>query len=263
MIKLAAQYTLARLLERDDFAKRYKGNQPINVHELLYPLAQGYDSVAMRADIELGGTDQKFNLVVGRELQRSYGQEPQCIITLPLLEGLDGIEKMSKSKGNYVGINEAPAEQFGKLMSISDTLMWRYIELLSFESLATIETWRSDVAAGANPRAVKVRFAAEIVQRFHGHEAAQKAIADFDARFRRGEVPTDLEEIVIAGSLAIGQVLKQAGLVPSSAEANRNLEQGGVRVNGERVTDRQIVLAAGDTYVIQVGKRRFAKVTLR
>jgi tyrosyl-tRNA synthetase len=263
MIKLTAQYTLARLLERDDFSKRFKGNQPISVHELLYPLAQGYDSVAMRADIELGGTDQKFNLIVGRELQRSYGQEPQCIITVPLLEGLDGVDKMSKSKGNYVGINEAPNEQFGKLMSISDTLMWRYIELLSFEPITTIDKWRQGVEAGGNPRDVKAGFAQEIVARFHGQAAAEAALAAFDARFRRGEVPEDIEEVHLAYSgLAINQILKQAGLVPSSSEANRNIEQGGVRIDGERVTDRNAVLASGASYVIQVGKRRFARVTI-
>lgn len=262
MIKLAAQYTLARLLERDDFSKRFKGNQPINVHELLYPLAQGYDSVAMRADIELGGTDQKFNLVVGRELQRSYGQEPQCIITVPLLEGLDGVDKMSKSKGNYIGINEAPNEQFGKLMSISDTLMWRYIELLSFESLETVRRWKADVDGGANPRDIKVRFAQEIVARFHGQAAAVAALEDFEARFRRGEVPEDMPEVTLTGVVAIAQIVKQAGLTPSTAEAIRNIEQGGVKVDGEKVTDRSVTLDAGKTYVIQVGKRRWARVTL-
>jgi tyrosyl-tRNA synthetase len=262
MIKLAAQYTLARLLERDDFNKRFKGNQPINVHELLYPLAQGYDSVAMRADIELGGTDQKFNLVVGRELQRAYGQEPQCIITMPLLEGLDGVDKMSKSKGNYIGINEPPGEQFGKLMSISDVLMWRYIELLSFEPLETVNGWKADVAAGANPRDVKVKFAQEIVARFHDRSAAQQALADFEARFRRGEIPENMPEVKLAGAQPIAQLIKQAGLAASSSEAVRNIEQGGVKVDGEKVSDRQVVLVAGKTYVVQVGKRRFARVTL-
>jgi tyrosyl-tRNA synthetase len=264
MIRLASTYTLARLLERDDFAKRYKGNQPINIHELLYPLAQGYDSVAMKCDIELGGTDQKFNLVVGRELQRTWGQEPQCIITLPLLEGLDGVEKMSKSKGNYVGISEPPAEQFGKLMSISDALMWRYIELLSFEPMTVIQRWRADVDSGANPRDVKVRFAFEIVQRFHGPVAAREAQADFEARFRRHEVPQDLAEqrIAVGEGLALPQLLKAAGLVASTSEAIRNLEQGGVRIDGAKVQDRALRLPPGGIHVIQVGKRRFAKVHL-
>jgi tyrosyl-tRNA synthetase len=265
MIRLAARYTLARLMERDDFAKRYKGGQPIAVHELLYPLMQGYDSVAMKADVELGGTDQKFNLLVGRELQRDWGQEPQCILTMPLLEGLDGVQKMSKSLGNYVGIAEPPREIFGKLMSISDELMWRYIELLSFEPLATVARWRKEVADGRNPREVKAVFAGEIVTRFHGAAAAKLAEAEFEARFRRGETPAEMPEISIAcGSehLPLVQVLKRAGLTPSVTEAQRVIEQGGVKLDGERVADKALKLAPGRTLVVQVGKRRFARIQL-
>ena len=265
MIRLASRYTVARLLERDDFSKRFRSNQPIAVHELLYPLMQGYDSVAMKADVELGGTDQKFNLLVGRELQKDAGQEPQVILTMPLLEGLDGKEKMSKSLGNYVGIAEPPQEIFGKLMSISDALMWRYIELLSFEPLSIVEKWKGEVQAGANPRAVKVRFAREIVARFHGQAAAQAAEADFDQRFRRGEMPEEMPEVRLScpeAGLPITQLLKQLDLVPSTNEANRLIEQGGVKVNGDRVLDRALKLAKGGTYVVQVGKRKFARVTL-
>ena len=265
MVRLASRYTVARLLERDDFSKRMKSNQPIAVHELLYPLMQGYDSVAMKADVELGGTDQKFNLLVGRELQKQYGQEPQIIITMPLLEGLDGKEKMSKSLGNYVGIAEPPSEIFGKLMSISDALMWRYIELLSFEPLAAVAKWKDEVAAGANPRDVKARFAREIVARFHGAAAAQAAEADFARRFREGELPHDMPEVTVkapAGGIPVGQLLKQAGLTPSASEAQRVVEQGGVRVNGERVSDWTMRFPAGDVLVVQVGKRRFARVTV-
>ena len=262
MIQLAARYTLARMLERDDFSKRYRGGVPISIHELLYPLMQGYDSVALRADLELGGTDQKFNLLVGRELQKEYGQEPQCILTMPLLEGLDGVEKMSKSKGNYVGITESPEQMFGKLMSISDTLMWRYYELLSFRPAEEIERLRADCAAGKNPRDAKAQLAAEIVERFHSQQAAEHARAAFDARFRDGAVPEDLVEQQLSGApLPIGQLLKQAGLAASTSEALRAVEQGGVRVDGERVTDKSLRLAAG-TYVVQVGKRRFARVRL-
>ena len=263
MIQLASRYTLARMLERDDFTRRFKGGVPISVHELLYPLMQGYDSVALKSDIELGGTDQKFNLLVGRELQREYGQEPQCILTMPLLEGLDGVEKMSKSKGNYVGITEAPESMFGKLMSISDTLMWRYFTLLSFRSMAEIEVLREACAQGRNPRDAKVMLAQEVVARFHGPQAAGAALAAFEARFRDGAIPDDMPELALAGApLPIGQLLREAQLVPSSSEAMRNIEQGGVRIDGERVTDRGLKLAAG-TYVVQVGKRRFARVTLR
>ncbi len=261
MIKLAARYTVARLLERDDFSKRMKNNQPIAVHELLYPLMQGYDSVAMKADVELGGTDQKFNLLVGRELQRSYGQEPQCVLTMPLLEGTDGKDKMSKSLGNTIGITEAPKEMFGKLMRISDTLMWRYIELLSFAPAEKIALWKKEVASGRNPREVKVAFAKEIVERFHSRGEAEKAEADFDARFRDGEVPQDMPEKTVSET-AIVKVLKQADLVPSTSEAARMIEQGGVKINGEKVSDKNLSLRRGETLVIQVGKRKFARVRI-
>jgi len=266
MIKLAGTYTVARLLERDDFAKRFAAQQPISVHELLYPIMQGYDSVAMKADVELGGTDQKFNLLVGRELQKHFGQEQQVIITMPLLEGLDGVNKMSKSLGNYVGIHDEPNEMFSKLMSISDDLMWRYIELLSFESLETVAKWKKDIQGGANPRDTKVRFAQEIVARFHDSAAAVAALEDFNLRFRDGGVPDDLQEkfIDVASEGApIAQVLKASGVCPSTSEAVRMIEQRGVKVDGETVTDKALKLAAGSTYVLQVGKRKFAKVTLR
>jgi tyrosyl-tRNA synthetase len=265
LIRLAARYTVSQLLQRDDFAKRFRESQPIAVHELLYPLMQGYDSVAMKSDVELGGTDQKFNLLVGRELQKQYGQESQVIVTMPLLEGLDGVQKMSKSLGNYVGIAEPPAEIFGKLMSISDALMWRYLELLSFQSMEVVHGWRREVDAGRNPRDVKVAFAKEIVERFHGHAAAAKAEADFAARFRDGAMPEEIPEVTLPvnGALvAITQILKQSGLVPSTAEALRMIEQGGVRLDGERISDKALKLPAG-TYVLQVGKRKFARVTLR
>jgi tyrosyl-tRNA synthetase len=265
IIRLAAKYTVSQLLERDDFSRRFREERPIAVHELLYPLMQGYDSVAMKADVELGGTDQKFNLLVGRQLQRQWGQEPQCILTMPLLEGLDGKEKMSKSLGNYVGIAEPPQEIFGKLMSISDELMWRYIELLSFEPLSTVRQWKDQVAEGANPRGVKVGLAKEIVARFHGEAAARKAQEDFEQRFRRGEMPDDMPEVKLfypEAGLPITQLLKQLDLVPSTTEANRLIEQGGVKVNGDRVSDRMLKLAKGGTYVVQVGKRKFARVTL-
>ncbi len=265
MIKLAALHTVARMLERDDFSKRYAGGQPIAIHEFLYPLCQGYDSVAMRADVELGGTDQKFNLLVGRELQKHYGQPPQCILTMPLLEGLDGVNKMSKSYGNYVGINEPPREIFGKLMSVSDALMWRYYELLSFRSNAEIMRLKEEVAGGRNPRDVKVLLAQEIVQRFHSHQAAEEALADFEARFRQGAIPDDIEEISVAcGAVGIGiaQVLKQAGLTGSTSEALRMIEQGGVRLDGEKVSDRALLLRKDRTVVLQVGKRKFARVRL-
>jgi len=265
MIRLAARYTVARILERDDFAKRYRGGQPIAVHELLYPLMQGYDSVAMRADVELGGTDQKFNLLVGRELQKDYGQEPQCVLTTPLLEGLDGVSKMSKSLGNYVGIAEAPAEIFGKLMSVSDELMWRYIELLSFEPAATVRKRRQEVAAGANPRDVKVRFAREIVARFHGKSAAEVAAEEFNARFRDRALPTEIPEQTLPagpGGLVSTQALKQAGMVNSSSEAERLIAQGGVRVNGERLSDRKMVFATGETYLVQVGKLKIKRIKI-
>src|SRR3954462_2506379 len=263
MIRLASRYTVARLLERDDFSKRFKNNQPIAVHELLYPLMQGYDSVAMKADVELGGTDQKFNLLVGRELQKDAGQEPQCVLTMPLLEGLDGRDKMSKSLGNYVGIAEAPQEMFGKLMSISDTLMWRYFELLSFQPMSIIEGWKKDVAAGANPRDVKVRLAKEDVARFRGQAAAAAADAECDQRFRHGVLPENMPEITVqspAEGLAITPLLKVAQLTASTSEAARAIEQGGVKIDGERVTDRGLRVLPGKTLTVQVGKRKFARV---
>ena len=261
LIRLAARYTVARLLERDDFSRRLKSNQPIALHELLYPLMQGYDSVAMKADVELGGTDQKFNLLVGRELQKDFGQEPQCVLTMPLLEGLDGKEKMSKSLGNYVGIAEPPQEIFGKLMSISDDLMWRYVELLSFEPASTLKKWHEEVKRGRNPKEIKLLFAKEIVARFHSKDQADKAEAEFEARFRRGELPQNIAEKVV-NETAILKLLKQAGLVPSTNEAARMIEQGGVRINGEKVSDKNLKLRRGETLVIQVGKRKFARVRI-
>jgi tyrosyl-tRNA synthetase len=265
MIRLAAQHTVARMLERDDFAKRYAGGLPIAIHEFLYPLCQGYDSVAMRADVELGGTDQKFNLLVGRELQKHYGQPPQCVMTMPLLEGLDGVNKMSKSMGNYIGINEAPREIFGKVMSISDELMWRYFDLLSFRESAEIALLKAEVVAGRNPREVKIMLAQELVARFHSGKAADDALVEFEARFRRGVLPDDMPEMMLPGAggpLALVQVLKQAGLTTSTSEAMRMIEQGAVRANGERVANKARNVAAGETIVLQIGKRRFAKVTV-
>ncbi|MBS1173759.1 MAG: tyrosine--tRNA ligase [Proteobacteria bacterium] len=264
MIRLAALHTVARMLERDDFAKRFANNQPIAIHEFLYPLCQGYDSVAMRSDVELGGTDQKFNLLVGRELQKHYGQPPQIILMMPLLEGTDGVNKMSKSLGNYIGIDEAPDQIFGKLMSISDELMWRYIDLLSFESAAVIQARRRAVAGGSNPRDVKFEFAKEIVARFHGHPAAEGAAQQFVARFRQNEMPESMSEVrlVVGDGMAVPQVLKQAGLTASTSEAMRMIEQGGVKINGARVSDRGLVLKRGETIVLQVGKRKFARVSL-
>jgi len=265
IIRLCARYTLAQILARDDFSARYRSGQTIHMHELLYPLMQGYDSVAMKADVELGGTDQKFNLLVGRELQRHYGQEPQCILTMPLLEGLDGHEKMSKSLGNYVGIAEPAEEIFGKLMSVSDELMWRYIELLSFEPMSTVRLWRREVGEGRNPREVKASFAREIVARFHGAPAAARAEAAFERRFRHGELPEEMPEVALAcpaEGLPVTQLLKLARLAGSASEAARAVEQGGVRVNGERVSDRTLRFACGSTLVVQVGKRRFARVRL-
>lgn len=261
MIKLASHYTVARMLERDDFSKRYANNQPIAVHEFLYPLVQGYDSVALKSDVELGGTDQKFNLLVGRELQKQYGQSPQCVLMMPLLEGLDGVNKMSKSLGNYIGIAEAPNEIFGKVMSVSDDLMWRYYDLLSFRASAEIAQFKQDIAAGRNPRDIKVLLAQELVARFHTQRAADEALADFEARFQRGAMPDEMPEMTVpAGGVA--QVLKQAGLVGSTSEGMRQIEGGGVRINGEKVSDKALQLAAGETVVLQVGKRKFARVTL-
>ncbi len=264
LIKLASTHTVARMLERDDFTKRYKSNQPIAIHEFLYPLVQGYDSVALRADLELGGTDQKFNLLMGRELQKHYGQSPQCILTMPLLEGLDGVNKMSKSLGNYVGINEAPNEIFGKLMSISDDLMWRYFELLSFSSVAQVDQWKQSVTDGANPRDIKVQLAQEIVARFHNPQASIDALADFEARFKHGAMPETMDEISLAvgEGVAITQLLKLAHLTSSTNEAVRMIEQGGVRIDGEKVTDKTRKLNQG-IFVVQVGKRKFARLNLQ
>jgi tyrosyl-tRNA synthetase len=264
MIKLAATHTVARMLERDDFSKRYAGGQSIAIHEFLYPLIQGYDSVALKADLELGGTDQKFNLHMGRELQRHYRQPSQCILTMPLLEGLDGVNKMSKSLGNYVGITDAPTEQFGKLMSVSDTLMWRYIELLSFEPLAVIKQWQREVEEGRNPRDIKVMFAQEIITRFHDAEAARMALEDFESRFRQGGIPDDIEEFSFEtpiGGLVITQALKMAGLVPSTSEAMRSIAGGGVKLDGEKVADKGLMMQKGASVVAQVGKRRFARIS--
>ena len=263
MIKLAATHTVARMLERDDFGKRYRGNQPIAIHEFLYPLVQGYDSVALKADLELGGTDQKFNLLMGRELQKQNGQPPQCVLMMPLLEGLDGVNKMSKSLGNYIGITESPNEIFGKLMSISDTLMWRYIELLSFAPLATVSQWKTEVANGRNPRDIKVGFAQEIVARFHDAAAAESALADFETRFKQGEVPADIVTFELQAGpegLAIATALKEAGLSASTSEAMRMIAQGGVKLDGETISDKAQKLHQGTTVVAQVGKRKFARI---
>ncbi|KRV65223.1 tyrosine--tRNA ligase [Pseudomonas citronellolis] len=262
-IRLASQYTVARMLERDDFSKRYASNQSIAIHEFLYPLVQGYDSVALRADVELGGTDQKFNLLMGRELQRAYDQEPQCILTMPLLEGLDGVKKMSKSLGNYIGIQEAPGVMYSKLVSIPDTLMWRYFELLSFRSMDEIDALRKDVEAGANPRDVKIKLAEEIVARFHGEEAAANAHKSAGNRLKEGELPEDIPEVEVAATedLPIGAVLNRAGLVKNSAVARDLLGAGGVRVDGHAV-DRSFVFKVGATHIVQAGKKAFAKVTL-
>ena len=263
MIRLAAQHTVARMLERDDFSKRYASGQPIAVHEFLYPLCQGYDSVAMRADVELGGTDQKFNLLVGRELQKHYGQAPQCVLMMPLLEGLDGVNKMSKSLGNYVGINEPPREIFGKIMSVSDDLMWRYYDLLSFRDGAEISRFKADVAKGRNPRDIKVLLAQELVTRFHAARDAEDALADFEARFRQGALPDDLQDVLLDNSgvpMSIVQALRQAGLTASTSEAIRMIEQGGVRADSEKVADKGVVLPVGVAVVLQVGKRKFARV---
>ncbi len=265
MIRLASRYTVARMLERDDFAKRFQGGQPIAIHEFLYPLAQGYDSVALKSDVELGGTDQKFNLLVGRELQRHYGQEPQCILTLPLLEGLDGVNKMSKSLDNYIGITEPANEMFGKLMSISDDLMWRYYELLSFRPLEDVARLKRECADGRNPREAKVALGQEIVARFHSQAAAEHALAEFEARFRQGALPEDMPDVTLhtaGAALPITQLAKQAGIVESTSEAFRLIAQRGLKVDGEVVADKGLVIAAGTTVVVQAGKRRFARVTL-
>ncbi|MDQ9171351.1 tyrosine--tRNA ligase [Oxalobacteraceae bacterium R-40] len=261
MIQLAAKYTVARILEREDFTKRFKAGTPISVHELLYPLMQGYDSVALNSDLELGGTDQKFNLLVGRELQKDYGQEPQCILTMPLLEGLDGVEKMSKSKGNYIAITEPANTMFAKLMSISDEMMWRYYDLLSFRSIEEIAGFKKEVEQGRNPRDIKVLLGQEIVERFHSRQAAADALQDFDRR-AKGGIPDEVPEVSLQGApLGIGQLLKQAGLCPSTSEALRMVEQGGVRIDGAVISDKALKVDAG-SLVVQVGKRKFARVTL-
>jgi len=274
LVRLAAKWTVARMLERDDFGKRYEARQPIAIHEFLYPLMQGYDSVAMKSDVELGGTDQKFNLLVGRELQRDYGLPPQCIVTMPLLEGTHGIDKMSKSLDNYIGISEPPESIFGKLMSISDELMWRYLELLSFETLETIAQWKKEVTGGRNPRDVKVLLAREIVARFHSAGEAARALADFEARFKHGATPENMPQVTLRvpdgrtpgpgtnHGMGIMKVLKDSQLVSSTSEALRMIEQGGVRLNGEKVADKGLTVRQGETVVLQVGKRKFARVTL-
>lgn len=264
LIRLCSRYTLARLLERDDFAKRYEQGVPIAMHEMIYPLMQGYDSVALQSDIELGGSDQRFNLIVGRELQRQYDQEPQCILTMPLLVGLDGVNKMSKSKHNYIGITDTSDEMFGKVMSISDTLMWNWYDLLSLKSNSEITTLKEECQNGRNPRDAKVALAKEIIERFHSKKDADAAEAEFNSRFRAGAVPLDIASVTVAapeGKIGIARMIKEAGLAPSNAEANRNIEQGGVRIEGERVTDKGLQMAPG-TYTVQVGKRRWAKVTV-
>jgi tyrosyl-tRNA synthetase len=267
LIRLASRNTVARMLERDDFSKRYAGNQPIAIHEFLYPLVQGYDSVALEADVELGGTDQKFNLLMGRQLQQAFGQQPQIVLTMPLLEGLDGVNKMSKSLDNYVGITDAPEDMFGKLMSVSDDLMWRYFELLSFRPLQELQNFRDRVAAGDNPRDIKFELALELVARFHDGGAAEQAKEAFINRFRNNEVPEDLPETVVecgeGGQLGVGHVLQQAGLVASTSEAFRMIKQGAVRIDGQRIEDRNLELPAGAAHVLQVGKRRIAKITLK
>ena len=266
LIKLAATHTVARMLERDDFGKRYKGNQSIAIHEFIYPLVQGYDSVVLKADMELGGTDQKFNLLMGRELQKHYGQPAQCVLTMPLLEGLDGVNKMSKSLGNYVGIIEPPQEIFGKLMSVPDDLMWRYLELLSFEQMSTITRWHAEVEQGRNPRDIKVLLAQEMVTRFHSRAAAEQALEEFEARFRQGILPDNMPELTVTASgenIGIAQLLKQAGLVDSTSDALRMIAQGAVKLDGERVSDKALQIKTGAVVVAQVGKRKFGRVKVQ
>ncbi len=265
MIRLCASHTVARMLERDDFSKRYRNGQPIAIHEFLYPLCQGYDSVAMKADLEIGGTDQKFNLLVGRELQKQHGQPPQCVLMMPLLEGTDGVNKMSKSLANYIGINEEPAQIFGKLMSLSDELMWRYFELLSFLSLSEIAQLRSEVSVGRNPRDVKILLAQEIVARFHGQDAANNAVNDFELRFRHGAMPEHMPELALALTdqpLPLAQLLKQAGLTTGTSEALRLIAQGGVKINGVKIEDKSLLLNEAGIFVVQVGKRKFVRLRL-
>ncbi len=266
LVQLASTHTVARMLERDDFHQRYTGGLPIAIHEFLYPLIQGYDSVFLKADVELGGTDQKFNLLMGRELQKHFGQTPQVVLTLPLLEGTDGINKMSKSLGNYIGISEAPEEMFGKLMSISDTLMWRYLELLSFETNSTLAQWRNEVADGLNPRDIKFRLGREVVARFHGATAAERAHQVFIARFQQGAMPEDMPEFEFSfpsEDTPLVIILKQFGLTPSTSEGNRMIEQGGIRLNGEKVSDKALKLRRGTSCVVQLGKRKFARIRLK
>jgi tyrosyl-tRNA synthetase len=265
MIRLASHYTVARMLEREDFAKRYREQQSIAVHEFLYPLLQGYDSVALQADLELGGTDQKFNLLMGRHLQAAYGQKPQCIATVPILEGLDGVQKMSKSLNNYIGVSDPPREMFGKVMKISDTLMWRYFDLLSFRSIREINELRDRVEAGTNPRDVKFELARELVARFHGATEAEAAMRDFIAQFSEGALPDDIQEVALAGppeGLPLARALKEAGLVASTSEANRQIQQRAVRIDRQRVEDRTVMLAPGRAYLLQVGTRRYARLVL-
>ncbi len=265
LIKLAATHTVAQMLERDDFGKRYQSNQPIAIHEFIYPLVQGYDSVALKADIELGGTDQKFNLLMGRELQKHFGQPAQCVLTMPLLIGLDGVNKMSKSLGNYIGINEPPQEIFGKLMSISDDLMWRYLELLSFEQMSTLSKWRAEVEQGRNPRDIKVFLAQEIVTRFHTRAAAEQALVEFEARFKQGVLPDDMPQVTVVatdGVISIARLLKQAGLVESTSDALRMITQQAVKLDGALISDKALQIKAGTVVVAQVGKRKFGRVTV-
>ncbi|PKM38393.1 MAG: tyrosine--tRNA ligase [Gammaproteobacteria bacterium HGW-Gammaproteobacteria-10] len=265
LIQLAAKHTVARMLERDDFNKRYKGGQPIAIHEFLYPLIQGYDSVAMKADVELGGTDQKFNLLVGRQLQEIYGQKPQVVMTMPILEGLDGVQKMSKSLNNYIGVADAPDDMFGKIMSISDELMWRYFELLSFRPIEEINRWREQCQEGANPKDCKVSLAQEIIERFHSLSAAQKALENFEARFQKGQMPEEMDELTLASieqGYPIANLLKDAGLTGSTSESLRMIKQGAVKIDGEKVSDNKLHLAKGSEHVYQVGKRKFARVKI-
>jgi tyrosyl-tRNA synthetase len=266
LIQLAAKHTVARMLERDDFSKRYKGGQPIAIHEFLYPLIQGYDSVEMKADVELGGTDQKFNLLVGRQLQEVYGQKPQTVLTMPILEGLDGVQKMSKSLDNYIGIADVADDMFGKIMSISDELMWRYFELLSFRPMTEIERWRKECEGGANPRNYKVSLAQEIVERFHDASAAKKALENFEARFQRGAIPEEMDEVSLdakEGGVAIANILKEAGLTKSTSDAMRMIKQGAVKIEGEKISDPKLIISSGTRQVYQVGKRKFARVEVR
>ncbi len=265
LIQLAAKHTVARMLERDDFSKRFRGGQSIAIHEFLYPLIQGYDSVAMKADVELGGTDQKFNLLVGRQMQEAFGQKPQVVMTMPILEGLDGVQKMSKSLNNYVGIADTADDMFGKLMSISDGLMWRYFELLSFRPMTEIQSWAEDCKQGANPRNYKVKLAQEIIERFHDGAAANKALESFEARFQRGAMPEEMDELELrieSASYGIANLLKDAGLTESTSEANRMIKQGAVKIDGEKVSDQKLEISAGTNHVYQVGKRKFARVKI-